>query len=113
MTTLPSLPSSWESGYDWMDQLSDGWYAVSSWGRDGWDCGNWPYIIMAHYDNETQRLFGMVVYTEGDLDIKEFSTRQERHRATDEWCIWYWTFYDITCAPQDPSDPRLGPYRQT
>jgi hypothetical protein len=113
MTTLPPLPRTEGYGYDWMDRLSGGWHEVPSWGRDGWDCGNWPYIIMVHYDNEAERLFGMAVYTEGDLDIKEFRTRQERDHATDEWCIWYWPFYGMDEAPQDLSDPRLGPYRGT
>ena len=32
---LPDLPSTWEEGYNWMEQLSGGWYVVPSWGSAG------------------------------------------------------------------------------
>jgi hypothetical protein len=54
---LPDLPDYAEEGYDWISRLSNGWYAVPGWGKDGWDLGNWPYVIVAFYDgNEKERL---------------------------------------------------------
>jgi hypothetical protein len=33
-------------GYDRMDSVMDrGWHAVSAWGRDGWDLGDWPLVM--------------------------------------------------------------------
>ena len=48
-------------GYDWMARLTGtGWHELSSWGRDGWDLGSWPYIIFAvtKTEDEAGELFG-------------------------------------------------------
>jgi stress response protein SCP2 len=68
--------------------------------------GGWPYQIICHYDGET---FGFCSYTEGDLDIKEFPTREERDHATDEYFCWFNQFHDVTGAPVSLDDDRLGP----
>jgi hypothetical protein len=49
---LPALPNPLAgSGYDWMGQLANAWHVVSAWGQDGWNLGNWPYVVVAHYDH--------------------------------------------------------------
>jgi hypothetical protein len=108
---LPPLPPTLGYGYDWMERLSGGWYVVSIWGSDGWNAGDWPLVILVHYDNDDAATYGMAVYTEGDLDIKEFKTRQERDQATNEWAVWWWNFSETEGAPKKLSDGRLGSYR--
>ena len=34
-------------GYDWMDVISEhGWAVIPSWGCDGWDLGQRPYVMV-------------------------------------------------------------------
>ena len=114
---LPELPprSSYDDGYDWMGQLSNGWYEVPSWGSEGWDLGDWPYVIVAHYNGEVGDIgpFGVATYVEGDLEVKEFPTRAERDSETDRIALFYWRNRadEIPGIPTDPADNRLGPYR--
>ncbi|MFD4554398.1 hypothetical protein ACFWP5_08720 [Streptomyces sp. NPDC058469] len=109
---LPELPyNDGEGGYEWMPRLKDGWYPVASWGSEGWNLGNWPFVCIAHYDGET---FGVGTYVEGDIKAEEFPTREERDRHTDEIAIFYWKNYEIESAPKSMrDDDRLGPYRPT
>jgi hypothetical protein len=108
--TLPRLPVIYDDGYDFMEQLSGGWYVVPAWGSDGWDAGSWPLVILVHYDGDNEVPYGMAVYTEGDIDIKEFKSLQERDQATNEWAIWWWNFSETKGAPKKLTDGRLGPY---
>jgi hypothetical protein len=83
--TLPLLPVIYDDGYDFIEQLQRGWYVVPAWGSEGWNAGTWPLVILVHYDGGAEVPYGMAVHTEGDIDLKEFQTREERDRATDEW----------------------------
>ncbi len=86
---LPPLPVSlWYDGYDWLGALRHGWYDVSSWGRDGWDLGSWPLVIVAHYDGEDR--YGLAVYVEGDVEVTAYPNREERNGATDRVAAFYW-----------------------
>lgn len=46
------------AGVDWIDDgyafmaagATDGWRAVSAWGKDGWDLGDWPYVVVLFRD---------------------------------------------------------------
>jgi hypothetical protein len=71
-----------------------------------------PLVILVHYDGNDGVPYGMAVYTEGDVDVKEFKTRQGRDHATDEWAVWWWKFSEAEGAPTKLSDGRLGPYRR-
>jgi hypothetical protein len=47
---LPPLPprDPGGDGYDWMDRVHRSrWAPIPSWGRDGWDLGDWPLVIVA------------------------------------------------------------------
>lgn len=48
---LPYLPpvarNEYDGGYEWMDRLAHRWAVVPSWGREGWDLGEWPYVLVA------------------------------------------------------------------
>lgn len=57
-------------GYDWMDVISEhGWAVIPSWGCDGWDLGQWPYVMVAgiRTADKIGNLFGMATYCEGDV----------------------------------------------
>ena len=44
---LPAIPArGWDDGYDWMAKVRRPWAPVPSWGRDGWDMGDWPLVIV-------------------------------------------------------------------
>lgn len=113
--TLPPLPESYEgNGYDFMQRLEGGWYAVSIWGSDGWDLGAWPHQAVMHYDPEPESEFdgfGFCSFTEGDLDVKEFATREDRDKETDRYFCWFNMFHNVARAPKQVWDARLGPYR--
>ncbi|MDQ3765054.1 MAG: hypothetical protein M3460_27175 [Actinomycetota bacterium] len=97
-----------------MEQLSNGWYAVASWGSEGWDLGTWPLVIVAHYDGdeEAEMPWGVATYVEGDITVKEFPDRAARDKETNEIAVFYWQQDDdVPDAPKDFTDGRLGPYR--
>lgn len=61
------------------------WRAVAAWGRDGWDLGEWPYIICL-FRGDLER----AIYCEGDIRVETYASREERERATDETALFYW-----------------------
>ena len=35
-------------GYDWQEEIEEeGWAVIPNWGVDGWDLGEWPYVMIA------------------------------------------------------------------
>jgi hypothetical protein len=75
-----------DEGYDRMEfARRRGWHSIASWGLNGWDLGSWPYVVVYHR-GETE----LAVDVEGDIDIEEFPTREERDRRTDEIAFFYW-----------------------
>ncbi|MBF9135273.1 hypothetical protein I0C86_41215 [Plantactinospora sp. S1510] len=106
---LPALPYSYVgSGYDWMGGLAGGWYAVGVWGSDGWDLGNWPYVIVAHYDDG---VYGRVLYCEGDLTIEAYPEVDARDKATSDTAVFYWRHYGHgpKDLPAEGEAPLYGP----
>ena len=78
-----------------------------SWGSDGWDLGNWPYVIVVHYDGD--EIYGVATYVEGDITVREFPDRAQRDKETDQIALFYWQRdEDMSDAPQDSGDTRLG-----
>lgn len=80
-------------GYDWIDAAeTTGWYALSNWGKDGWDAGQWPYVIvaLAKGQDEVGPFFGMTTYCEGDLETTFYRSQEQQWEAITEWCRWNW-----------------------
>jgi hypothetical protein len=89
MGEVPPLPErGGGDGYDWLDRLDGGWHAIAGWGRDGWDLGDWPLVVVAHFNGRC--LFAVGVYIEGDVEVQAFTTREERDVATDEIATIWW-----------------------
>lgn len=65
-----------------------GWHLVSSWGRDGWDLGRWPYVKVSH--REQGGRFDVMTYCEGDRDVYSCATEADRDSVTDFLAWFYW-----------------------
>jgi hypothetical protein len=53
-------------GYDWMELIeAEGWAVIPSWGCDGWDLGQWPYVMVAatRTADSIGNLFGVATCT--------------------------------------------------
>jgi hypothetical protein len=108
---LPPLPRArFDDGYGWMSHLRDGWQPIPGWGRDGWDLGDWPYAVVAHYDGEG--VHGLGTYVEGDVYERSFATREERDAATDQIAALYWRLSRNGPDDLPPSDDYLGPHHR-
>lgn len=78
-------PDMLDDGYDWMRRLrGSGWEPVSS-ARDGRPLGSWPYQIVAHHDDHERGLYGLAVYTEGDLHVEGHWDKTARDQESDEY----------------------------
>jgi hypothetical protein len=94
-----------DEGYDRMEFARGlGWKSVSSWGLNGWDLGSWPYVVVYHR-SETE----LAVDVEGDIDIEEFATREERDRRTDEIAFFYWKTHEKELVEGTPSHEQMPP----
>ncbi|MFE9559089.1 hypothetical protein ACFYMW_39110 [Streptomyces sp. NPDC006692] len=84
---LPPLPAPdpADNGWGWMAHLAGtGWYPVHG-TRDGRTLGNWPYQIVTHHNDPERSLYGLAVYTEGDVSITGYRTKTARDQATDRY----------------------------
>lgn len=78
-------------GYDWQSVTVDksAWIIPASWGLDGWDLGDWPYVQYGYVDVD-DTAFGYLSYCEGDITIEVFATAEERDRKLDEAALFHW-----------------------
>ena len=77
-------PDMLDDGYDWMKRLrSTDWYPVPS--AHGRTLGSWPYQIVAHCNDYERGLYGLVVYTEGDLHVQGYWDKAARDQESDEY----------------------------
>jgi len=103
-------------GYEDMEaEEGRGWHALAGWGRDGWDLGNWPYVVIyvrnvktcgtcganltdgsgdgvnGHWANCTSNAgrFELMQIVEGDRDVYRFATQDDRNAAIDYLFLWY------------------------
>ena len=82
---------------------------IASWGRDGWDLGDWPYVKISH----GQMPAGFVVecYVEGDRSFYVTPDTATRDRVTDYLAWFYWTNREeLDCAFEDMPAERCGPF---
>lgn len=115
LSDLPSLPPrGWGDGYDWMESLPRRWKAVAGWGKEGWDLGSWPYVIVCtcvellDYNDPRRplmdRVYGVATYCEGDIEVAAYASHEERIRALDNIAAFYWRL-----AGEMPGVPPIGP----
>jgi hypothetical protein len=78
-----------DGGYDVMEPARrQVWEAIPSWGRDGWDLGSWPLVIVFHRD--TSACFELAEYVEGDVTVYRYPSRELRDAATDRLAFFHW-----------------------
>jgi len=76
-------------GYDFIETNRKlGWKPIPAWGRDGWDMGRWPALIVMTNDDFTHPR--MLVYIEGDVDVTEFDSATDRDAALNEVAERFW-----------------------
>jgi hypothetical protein len=78
-----------DDGYDIMEPArARRWRAIPGWGRDGWDLGSWPLVVIYHrHINDAWQL---AYYVEGDLAVYSYPSRALRDAATDCLAFWHW-----------------------
>ena len=56
---------------------AEGWTVLGSWGCDGWDLGQWPYVMVAaiRTADAIGNLFGVASYCEGDVTCTFYRTQ--------------------------------------
>ncbi|NHW49528.1 hypothetical protein HAV21_21980 [Paenarthrobacter sp. MSM-2-10-13] len=80
-------------GYDWMELIEEhGWAVLSSWGSDGWDLGQWPYVMVAvtRTADSIGNLFGIATYCEGDVTCTYYRTKARLWDAITEQAFSSW-----------------------
>ncbi|MFG2210980.1 hypothetical protein [Streptomyces sp. NPDC048638] len=110
LSLLPFLPEDFHDGDadEWLAHLRPwGWTGVRDWGTEGWDLGNWPYQAVALYDSPFELCYAFAVYTEGDVSVEAWATREERDASVDVLALFYWS--DPDRGPADAPDPSTPP----
>lgn len=75
-----------DDGYSDMEaEAGRGWAAVSGWGRDGWDLGDWPYVVLYVRPDRAD----LLQIVEGDRTLWHFDTAEDRDAAIDYLFLWY------------------------
>lgn len=112
--------SDWiDDGYEFMAVgATAGWRSVSAWGKDGWDLGDWPYVVVLFRDRVTkpstldndpaEKVFERATYVEGDIVVEEYASDVDRETATDETALFYWKHNDADWLNR--GDDLKGPY---
>ncbi|MET3948683.1 hypothetical protein ABIB49_003408 [Arthrobacter sp. UYCu512] len=80
-------------GYDWMELIeAEGWAVIPSWGCDGWDLGQWPYVMVAatRTADSIGNLFGIATYCEGDVGCTFYRTKAAQFEAITEQAFFHW-----------------------
>lgn len=88
-----------DDGYGDMEVArTEGWREIAGWGADGWDLGDWPYVVISHRDGTGRHEMRQTV--EGDTTVYVFETDEDRDAATDYLFLWYgigsMTFRDVS-----------------
>jgi hypothetical protein len=80
-------------GYDWMELIeAEGWAVIPNWGCDGWDLGQWPYVMVAgiRTADSIGDLFGLATYCEGDVTCAYYRTQARQWDAITEHAFFNW-----------------------
>ena len=89
------------------------WHVIAAWGQEGWNLGEWPYVIVFFQNREQE--YRLVLYVEGDITEYACPTRDLRNAVCDEIAFFYWKHggeswvKEYDSAEQAPDELR-GPY---
>jgi hypothetical protein len=68
------------------------WEAIADWGKDGYNLGSWPLVIVFWRDHEGG--FDVAEYVEGDATVYTCPTEEIREQITDEIAYFHWRHTD-------------------
>jgi hypothetical protein len=103
-----------DDGYDRIEiARARGWDAIPAWGRDGWDLGSWPLVVIFH--RHRAGAYELAENVEGDATVWRFPTRELRDAATDLLAFTHWQhegedWVDGYATAADAPDHLRGPY---
>lgn len=68
-----------------------GWTTISSWGHDGWDLGDWPYVVISTRTTNASNTgqYELQQVCEGDHTRYQFDNAADREAAIDYLFLWY------------------------
>lgn len=80
------------NGIDWALLLRTPWRAVPSWGRQGYELGSWPEVVLALADHLSPEgmLHGYCTYVEGEITPRWFRSEHQRTQAVSAEACQYW-----------------------
>jgi hypothetical protein len=98
-------------GYEWMEEaLPEGWYVEPMWGRDGWNLGSWPYVVVALYIDDEHERYAVTTYVEGDINVRRYKSRGALYVAVNGIAEFHWRLGQSR-GPRDlPEESGLLPY---
>lgn len=90
------------------------WYVIPSWGRDGYNLGRWPLVIV--FVRNTKESFDVIEYVEGDVCMYACPTSEIRQSIIDELAFFHWKHQGESWVKEYESVEQLpeelcGPYR--
>lgn len=92
-----------DDGYTWMGAAQRrGFEPRPSWGHDGWDLGDWPFIIVGHYKNT------IVSYREHDIYVEGPDDTDTLNRVA----LWRWLFDASRYMGDDTLADFVAPYSE-
>ena len=68
--------------------LPPAWTAVSCWGADGWDLGDWPCVVI--YTRRRAFRYELAYHVEGDVEAYSYATQGELYAAIDHLALFHW-----------------------
>jgi hypothetical protein len=89
------------------------WKPIPTWGRDGWELGSWPYVVVYH--RTADHAWQLTENVEGDVTVYSYPSQELRDAATDCLAFSYWKdgqrgwAADIDSVDVAPDDLR-GPF---
>ena len=105
-------------GYDDMELAEKhGWKPISAWGKEGWNLGSWPLVIVffRNLKKGDENFYQVIEYVEGDVTMWSCPTKELRQQVIDELAFFHWKFSnkewvnDYTSVDELPDELR-GPY---
>lgn len=81
-----------DDGYSDMEaEAGRGWRPVGLWGRDGWDLGDWPYVVFYFKTTlgDQGRVYELMQICEGDRTVWSFTSEEDRSAAVDFLFLWH------------------------